>query len=98
MYLIIVSERKERKFRSSRMLAEEVCRISALSSADYCLHDREELDWGHFAFRGSKKEIRRLFEAENLNSTTLDKLSEGAEYTVTFLGCPRLRILQPCAG
>ena len=91
MYRIIVSESKGRK---DRLLAEENCRISALSSADYCLHDRKEEDWGRFAFRGSKQEIRRLFEAENLSSAALEKLSESRDYTVTFLGRPRLQLVQ----
>ena len=103
MYQIIVSELRTGKHSAlrpweGRSLAQQTCRISALSSADFCLRGREEVDHSQFAFRGSKAEIRRLFEAEQLSAAGLEKLSDHKDYTVLFLGRPRLKVLRPCAG
>lgn len=68
-----------------RALAAENCRISALSSADYCLRDRVEVDWGRIAWKGNRKEICRLFEAERLNDSGLSKLDSRKDYAVLFL-------------
>ena len=65
--------------------AAENCRISALSSADYCLRNRLVVDWGSVAWKGTATEIRRLFEAERLNDTGLHSLEEGKDYAVLFL-------------
>ena len=65
--------------------AAETCRISALSSADYCLRNRLDVDWGSVAWKGTATEIRRLFEAERLNDTGLHSLEEGKDYAVLFL-------------
>ena len=65
--------------------AAENCRISALSSADYCLRNRLDVDWGSVAWKGTATEIRRLFEAERLNDTGLNSLEEGKDYAVLFL-------------
>ena len=61
------------------------CRISALSSADYCLRSRIEVDWGTVAWKGRPEEIRRLFVAELLEEELLSGLREGEEYAVIFL-------------
>ena len=66
--------------------AAEKCRISALSSADYCLRNRVDVDWGSVAWKGNAKEIRRLFEAERLDDSGLKGLTPGKEYAVLFLG------------
>lgn len=68
-----------------RALAAENCRISALSSADYCLRDRVEVDWGRIAWKGNRQEIRRLFDAERLNGAALDGLDGQKDYAVLFL-------------
>jgi len=68
-----------------KALAAENCRISALSSADYCLRDRVEVDWGRIAWKGNKKEISRLFEAERLNGASIEALDSHKEYAVMFL-------------
>ena len=65
--------------------AAENCRISALSSADYCLRNRLDVDWGSVAWKGNAKEIEKLFEAERLNDTGLHSLEEGKDYAVLFL-------------
>ena len=69
-----------------KAFAAEVCRISALSSADYCLRNRLDVDWGSVAWKGNDKEIRRLFEAERLDDSGLRGLKPGKEYAVLFLG------------
>ena len=68
-----------------RPFAAEECRISALSSADFCLRNRVDVDWGSVAWKGNAGEIRRLFEAERLDSTGLNALKEGKDYAVLFL-------------
>ena len=68
-----------------RAYAAETCRISALSSADYCLRDRVDVDWGSVAWKGNAREIRRLFEAERLDAAGLEKLEPGKDYAVLFL-------------
>ena len=65
--------------------AAETCRISALSSADYCLRNRVDVDWGSVAWKGNAKEIGRLFEAERLNASGLEKLHPEKDYAVLFL-------------
>lgn len=65
--------------------AAENCRISALSSADYCLRSRVDVDWGGVAWKGNAKEIRRLFEAERLDSSGLKGLQPDRDYAVLFL-------------
>ena len=65
--------------------SEETCRISALSSADYCLRNRVDVDWGSVAWKGTAKEIRRLFEAERLDASGLKALQPGKDYAVLFL-------------
>ena len=66
--------------------SEETCRISALSSADYCLRNRVDVDWGSVAWKGTAKEIRRLFEAERLDPAGLKDLHPEKDYAVLFLG------------
>ncbi len=66
--------------------AAEKCRISALSSADYCLRSRVDVDWGSVAWKGNEKEIRRLFEAERLDLSGLKDLKPEKDYAVVFLG------------
>ena len=98
MYKMIVGEisraRKDRwDIRSDnpysvwdgKAFAAEVCRISALSSADYCLRDRLDVDWGSVAWKGNEREIRRLFEAERLNASGLQQLEQNKDYAVLFL-------------
>lgn len=98
MYKLIVGEisRERKKNWKSRdnnpytvwegnTIASPVCRISALSSADYLLKDRVEVDWGSIAWKGNVKEIHRLFEAERLDMTGLDILEPGKDYAVLFL-------------
>ena len=68
-----------------KALAAENCRISALSSADFCLRDRIEVDWGRIAWKGNKKEILRLFNAERLDKTQVAKLDNRKDYAVLFL-------------
>lgn len=68
-----------------RAFAAEECRISALSSADYCLRDRVEVDWGSIAWKGNAQEIRRVFEAERLDTAGLKNLEPGKDYAVLFL-------------
>lgn len=65
--------------------AAESCRISALSSADYCLRERVDVDWGSVAWKGNAKEIQRLFEAERLDVSGLRDLKPGKDYAVLFL-------------
>ena len=65
--------------------AAENCRISALSSADYCLRNRVDVDWGSVAWKGNAKEICRLFEAERLDASGLKDLKPGKDYAVLFL-------------
>ncbi len=98
MYKMIVGEisrprREKRDLKSDnpysvwdgKAYAAENCRISALSSADYCLRNRLDVDWGSVAWKGTATEIRRLFEAERLNDTGLHSLEEGKDYAVLFL-------------
>lgn len=66
-------------------LSAQECRISALSSADYCLRDRNEVDWGSIAWKGKRSEIERLFRAEGLDTAFLGKLRNGKDYAVMFL-------------
>ena len=80
MYKIIVGDLE------GKALAAAKCRISALSSADYCLRDREEVDWGRIAWKGTPREIRRVFEAERLDVSHLLQLEPGRDYRVLFQG------------
>ena len=68
-----------------KAFAAEVCRISALSSADYCLRNRVDVDWGSVAWKGNAGEIRRVFEAERLDASGLQALEPGKDYAVLFL-------------
>jgi len=68
-----------------KAFAAEVCRISALSSADYCLRNRLDVDWGSVAWKGNAREIRRLFEAERLDATGLNRLEADKDYAVVFI-------------
>lgn len=86
MYKIVVGETGKNGKRGQPLAAEN-CRISALSSADYCLRNRVDVAFGRITWKGNRKEISRLFEAERLNSTVLESLDSGKEYTVLFLGC-----------
>ena len=66
--------------------AAENCRISALSSADYCLRNQVDVDWGSVAWKGNAREIGRLFEAERLDASGLKDLKPEKDYAVLFLG------------
>lgn len=99
MYRIIVGELDAARAQTGALplyggwkgkpLMAQKCRISALSSADYCLRDREEMDWGKICWKGNKKEILRLFAAERLNDTALRNLDGKKEYGILFLGSCR---------
>ena len=80
MYRIVVGE------LGGKALAASNCRISALSSADYCLRDRVDVDWGRIAWKGTSKEICRVFEAERLDASGLKQLEPGRDYRVLFQG------------
>ena len=80
MYRIVVGE------LGGKPLAASKCRISALSSADYCLRDRKEIAWGSVAWKGTPREIRRVFEAERLDASGLKHLDPGRVYGVLFQG------------
>lgn len=69
-----------------KALAAQVCRISALSSADYCLRSRIDVDWCSVAWKGNKQEISHLFEAEQLDSAELEQLDPCRDYAVIFIG------------
>lgn len=71
---------------NGKTLAASDCRISALSSADYCLRDRVDVDWGSIAWKGNDREIHRLFEAERLDKSGLESLEENKDYAVLFQG------------
>ena len=94
MYQIIVDEWKNPEkgsgqilpFRGRKPLAVENCRISALSSADFCLGQRTEMARGKFAWTGSGQQVRRLFAAERLNDRGLKCLDNGKQYSVLFQG------------
>ena len=45
-----------------------------------------DVDWGSVAWKGTAKEIRRLFEAERLNPAGLKNLQPEKDYAVLFLG------------
>ena len=60
------------------------CRISAVSSADFCLGDRMDPAPGRIEWRGRARAIRRLFRAEGLDCQPLQGLSPFREYTVVF--------------
>ena len=66
-------------------LAAQNCRISALSSADYLLRERVDVDWGSVAWKGTKEEITRLFRAEELDEQPLLPLQSGCDYAVIFI-------------
>ncbi len=66
-------------------LAMIPCRISALSSADYCLGRRTETGRGTFLWTASAGSIRRLLEAERLTFPFPEGLEEGKAYTLRFL-------------
>ena len=66
-------------------ISAQVCSISALSSADYCLRSRIDVNWGSVAWKGNRKEIRRLFEAERLDPAPLDQLERWKDYAVIFI-------------
>lgn len=66
-------------------LTAQVCSISALSSADYCLRSRIDVDWGSVAWKGNRREIRRLFEAKQLDCGPLDQLKLLGDYAVIFI-------------
>ena len=80
MYRIVVGE------LDGKPLAASKCRISALSSADYCLRDRKEVAWGNFTWKGTPGEICRVFEAERLDVSGLKQLDPGRIYGVLFQG------------
>lgn len=68
-----------------KALTAQECTISALSSADYCLRDRIDVDWGTVAWKGNRKEIFRLFEAERLDLQPLQQLKRLEDYAVIFI-------------
>ncbi len=68
-----------------KALTAQECRISALSSADFCLRNRIEVDWGSVAWKGNRREIQRLFRAEGLNCAPLEQLSLLGDYAVIFI-------------
>lgn len=80
MYRIVVGE------LGGKPLAASNCRISALSSADYCLRDRVEVDRCRIAWKGTVREICRVFEAERLDVSGLKQLDPGRDYAVLFQG------------
>ena len=80
MYSIVVGE------LGGKPLAASKCRISALSSADYCLRDRVDVDCGRITWKGTPREIRRVFEAERLDVSGLNYLDPARDYTVLFQG------------
>lgn len=98
MYKIVVGQISEARKKNWTLVNEnpysvwdgkpltvQVCTISALSSADYCLRDRIDVDWGSVAWKGSRKEILRLFEAERLDTAPLAKLDRWKDYAVIFI-------------
>ncbi len=66
-------------------ICEYQCNMSTLEIASKCFHDEIQLDWGKFAWKGRKTEIKVFFKITGYNKKILDKIKPRKEYGIVYI-------------
>lgn len=97
MYRIIIGELSEEKKKKwdtggievssalERMIFKADCNIGTLPIAAKSFHDEVQIDWGSFAWKAFKSEIRRFFRRKGISEKELRKFDPYKEYGVIYI-------------
>jgi len=67
------------------IMFEKDCSIGTLSLASKTFHNEEQLDWGAFAWKASKSDIKRFFRKKGISENELEAFDEYKEYGVVYI-------------
>ncbi len=66
-------------------LYERECSIGTLPSAGKAFRDEVQIDWGSYAWKAKKREIRRFFRRKGYPEEVLEKFDSDEEYGVVYI-------------
>lgn len=64
---------------------ESDCTMGTLPMAACTFHDEIQIDWGSFAWKAFKSEIKRLFKKKGIPEAELQPFDEYKEYGVVYI-------------
>jgi hypothetical protein len=67
------------------IIVERACDMGTLSLAAKTFREEVQLDWGTFAWKAFKDEIRRFFKKKGLPEAELEPLDAYKEYGVMYI-------------
>ena len=97
MYKLIIGEINEKRkdnwqeidkdMRSilSKELYEKECTIGTLTAAAGAFHDEVQIDWGTFAWKAFKTDIKSFFKKRGIAEEHLEPFDEFKEYGVVYI-------------
>lgn len=97
MYRIIIGEISEKRKSEwnngdvsvnkvlENKLFEKDCTIDTLSTAAKTFRDEVQLDWGTFAWKAFKSEIKRFFQKKGIPKKELESFDPFKEYGVVYI-------------
>lgn len=97
MYEIIIGEisegRKKDWFENDsdpqavlkETILKKECSIATLSAAAKIFHDEVQIDWGCFAWKAFKSDLRKFFKRKGLPEAELAPFDEFKEYGVVYI-------------
>ena len=97
MYRLIIgeiSQKRKSKWNSGdkdprsvleNNLYEKECTIGTLTAAACAFHDEIQIDWGTFAWKAFKSDIKRFFKRRGISEEELAPFDEFKEYGVVYI-------------
>lgn len=67
------------------VLIEKDCTMAALPLAAKTFRDEVQLDWGTFAWKAVKSELKKFFRKKGLSEQELEAFDEYKEYGVVYI-------------
>lgn len=67
------------------IIVEKECNIGTLSQAARIFHNEEQIDWGIFAWKAFKSDIKRFFKKKGIPGKELEPFDEYKEYGVVYV-------------
>lgn len=64
---------------------EGQCNMSTLQAAGRAFHDEIQINWGSFAWKAFKSEIRHFFKRKGIPEAELQPFDEFKEYGVVYI-------------
>lgn len=68
-----------------KTLFSGLCTMGALQEAGKCFHDEIQVNWGCFAWKAGKCELKRFFKRKGYSPRELDSFDDFKEYAVVYI-------------